>query len=65
MNLRSCPGVFRDLAPGRGSCSLGIHCEALGLVADFAAYRAAHEKFSVTPPLVESPDLFEGRRADR
>jgi hypothetical protein len=55
--------VFRDLGPGKGSCSLGRHCQALELVRDDHAYRAAHGKFSDTPPFVENDDLFEARRS--
>ncbi len=42
LTQRPCFGWLVERVPGAGTCSLGVDCDALYALADYAAYRALH-----------------------
>ena len=47
-----CLGWLVEHAPGSGACSLGVACDALSLLDNYPAYRAAHPRLR-TPWLAD------------
>jgi hypothetical protein len=51
-----CLGWLVEHGAGKGVCSLGVECDALALLDDYPAYRAAH-------PRLRAPWLAEDYEA--